>query len=61
MTKGHDPLPAGVDPCDLPHHGHKALRLALSAVLLIAGFIATKLMERNPVAAAGPKELQVFV
>jgi len=27
MAKAHDPLPAGVDPCDVPGHGHKALRL----------------------------------
>jgi len=27
MAKAHDPLPAGVDPCDVPGHGHKALPL----------------------------------
>jgi molybdopterin molybdotransferase len=27
MTNAHDPLPAGVDPCDLAGHGHKLLRL----------------------------------
>jgi molybdopterin molybdotransferase len=27
MANAHEPLPAGVDPCDQPAHGHKALRL----------------------------------
>jgi molybdopterin molybdotransferase len=36
MTKGHDPLPAGVDPCDAPHHGHKALRLDEARAQMIA-------------------------
>jgi molybdopterin molybdotransferase len=36
MTQGHDPLPAGVDPCDLPHHGHKALRLDEARARMIA-------------------------
>jgi molybdopterin molybdotransferase len=36
MTKGHDPLPAGADPCDLPHHGHKALRLDEARARMIA-------------------------
>jgi molybdopterin molybdotransferase len=36
MTKGHDPLPPGVDPCDLPHHGHKALRLDEARARMIA-------------------------
>jgi molybdopterin molybdotransferase len=36
MTKAHDPLPAGVDPCDLPGHGHKALRLDEARSRIIA-------------------------
>ncbi len=36
MTKVHDPLPAGVDPCDLPHHGHKALPLDEARARMIA-------------------------
>jgi molybdopterin molybdotransferase len=36
MTKGHDPLPAGVDPCDLPQHGHQALRLDEARARIIA-------------------------
>jgi molybdopterin molybdotransferase len=27
MANAHEPLPAGVDPCDQPAHGHKALQL----------------------------------
>jgi molybdopterin molybdotransferase len=34
--KAHDPLPAGVDPCDLPSHGHKALRLDEARARIIA-------------------------
>ena len=36
MTEAHDPLPAGVDPCDLPGHGHKALRLDEARSRIIA-------------------------
>jgi molybdopterin molybdotransferase len=36
MTKAHDPLPPGVDPCDLPGHGHKALRLDEARSRIIA-------------------------
>ena len=36
MSKGHDPLPAGVDPCDLPQHGHHALRLEEARARMIA-------------------------
>jgi molybdopterin molybdotransferase len=36
MTKGHDPLPPGVDPCDLPLHGHKALPLDEARARMIA-------------------------
>ena len=34
--QAHDPLPAGVDPCDLPGHGHKALRLDEARARIIA-------------------------
>ncbi len=37
MTNGHDPLPAGVDPCDVPGHGHRALRLDEARSRIIAG------------------------
>ena len=37
MAKHHEPLPAGVDPCDLPGHGHKALRLEEARDRIIAG------------------------
>ena len=36
MSNGHDPLPAGVDPCDLPQHGHKALPLDEARARMIA-------------------------
>ena len=36
MTEAHDPLPAGVDPCDLPGHGHKALPLDEARSRIIA-------------------------
>ena len=36
MTTVHDPLPAGVDPCDAPGHGHHALRLEEARARIIA-------------------------
>lgn len=36
MTRVHEPLPPGVDPCDLPQHGHKALRLDEARARIIA-------------------------
>ena len=36
MTEGHDPLPAGVDPCDVHHHGHEALRLEEARARMVA-------------------------
>ena len=36
MTKVHDPLPPGVDPCELPGHGRKALRLEEARTRIIA-------------------------
>jgi molybdopterin molybdotransferase len=36
MKNNHDPLPAGVDPCDLPQHGHAALRLDDARARMIA-------------------------
>jgi molybdenum cofactor synthesis domain len=35
-THGHDPLPAHVDPCDLPGHGHKATPLATARERIVA-------------------------
>ena len=43
MTQGHDSLPASLDPCDVPQHGHKVLRLEearermISAITPVAG------------------------
>jgi molybdopterin molybdotransferase len=42
MTKAHDPLPPGVDPCDLPGHGHKALRLDEARSRIIAEIAPVK-------------------
>jgi molybdopterin molybdotransferase len=39
MVKAHDPLPAGVDPCDLPAHGHKALPLETARARMIADIV----------------------
>jgi molybdopterin molybdotransferase len=36
MARTHEPLPAGVDPCDAPAHGHKALRLEVARAQIIA-------------------------
>jgi molybdopterin molybdotransferase len=36
MTESHDPLPAGTDPCDVPHHGPKPLRLEEARARMIA-------------------------
>jgi molybdopterin molybdotransferase len=36
MKHSHDPLPAHVDPCDLPGHGHKALPLAAARERIVA-------------------------
>jgi molybdopterin molybdotransferase len=38
-TRNHDPLPAGVDPCDVPAHGHKALHLAEARERIVAGIV----------------------
>jgi molybdopterin molybdotransferase len=39
MTQVQDPLPAGVDPCDLPGHGHKALPLEEARARIIADIV----------------------
>jgi len=39
MTKLDQPLPAGVDPCDLPHHGHHALRLDEARARMVAAIV----------------------
>jgi len=36
MKKGHEPLPAGVDPCDRPGHGHQPLRFEEARARMIA-------------------------
>ncbi|HET9693907.1 MAG TPA: gephyrin-like molybdotransferase Glp [Steroidobacteraceae bacterium] len=35
----HDPLPAGVDPCDAPGHGHKALPLEEARARMVAAMV----------------------
>ncbi|HET7204235.1 MAG TPA: gephyrin-like molybdotransferase Glp [Steroidobacteraceae bacterium] len=35
----HEPLPAGVDPCDLPGHGHKALPLDEARARMVAAMV----------------------
>lgn len=37
MKHAHEPLPAGVDPCDEPGHGRRALRLEEARARIIAG------------------------
>ncbi len=39
MTKVHDPLPAGVDPCDTPGHGKKPLRLDEARARIVADIV----------------------
>jgi len=39
MMKVEDPLPAGVDPCDLPGHGNKHLRLEDARALIVADIV----------------------
>ena len=39
MTKVHDPLPAGVDPCDTPGHGKKHLRLDEARARIVADIV----------------------
>jgi len=39
MAMAHDPLPAGVDPCELPGHGHAALRLDEARSRMIADIV----------------------
>jgi len=36
MTSTHETLPAGVDPCDLPSHGHKALPIDEARARIVA-------------------------
>jgi molybdopterin molybdotransferase len=45
MAKTQDPLPAGVDPCDQPGHGHKALRLEEARARIIASITPVPDME----------------
>jgi molybdopterin molybdotransferase len=48
MAPTHEPLPAGVDPCDAPAHGQKALRLEVARAQIIASI--APVVERESVA-----------
>jgi molybdopterin molybdotransferase len=48
MAPIHEPLPAGVDPCDAPAHGQKALRLEVARAQIIASI--APVVERESVA-----------
>jgi molybdopterin molybdotransferase len=45
MADSPEPLPAGVDPCDQPGHGHKALRLEDALTRIVAGITPVKEQE----------------
>ena len=45
MAEPQTPLPAGVDPCDLPAHGHKTLRLDQARERIIAEIAAVTEVE----------------
>jgi len=45
MAESQKPLPAGVDPCDLPAHGHKTLRLDEARERIIAEIAAVTEVE----------------
>jgi molybdopterin molybdotransferase len=51
MTNIPETLPATVDPCDLPDHGHKALRLDDALARIVAGI--SPVAERETVALRG--------
>jgi molybdopterin molybdotransferase len=48
MAPTHEPPPAGVDPCDAPAHGQKALRLEVARAQIIASI--APVVERESVA-----------
>jgi molybdopterin molybdotransferase len=48
----HEPLPAGVDPCDAPGHGHKALPLAEARARMVAGITPVAGQETVPLLGA---------
>ena len=52
MTNAHDPLPAGVDPCDLPGHGKKPLRLDEARARIVADVVAVTDQETVGIQAA---------
>lgn len=52
MTKVHDPLPAGVDPCDQPGHGKKPLRLDEARARIVADIVPVADRETLAIQAA---------
>jgi molybdopterin molybdotransferase len=48
----HEPLPAGVDPCDAPSHGHKALQLAQARERIVGEIVPVQGQETLPLQAA---------
>jgi len=52
MTKVHDPLPAGVDPCDLPGHGKRHLRLEDARARIVADIVPVADQETVGIQAA---------
>lgn len=52
MTSAHEPLPPGVDPCDLPGHGHAALTLEEARSRIIASIAPVSERETVPVPGA---------
>jgi hypothetical protein len=52
MTHSTAPLPAGVDPCDVPSHGNKALQLEDARTRIIAAITPVAEVETVGIAAA---------
>ena len=51
-THHHEPLPAGIDPCDVPSHGHQALRLAEARDRIVRDIVPVQGRETLPLLAA---------
>ena len=56
-TVAHEPLPAGVDPCDDPAHGHRALPLEVARARMVAGITAVADEESVELLAAAGRVL----
>jgi molybdopterin molybdotransferase len=50
--QAHEPLPAGVDPCDLPAHGHQTLQLAEARDRIVRDIEPVQGLETLPLLAA---------